>query len=43
MNNGDNILIIGHRGASKVAPENTLKAFKEAIHLKADGIEFDLQ
>lgn len=43
MNNGDNILIIAHRGASKVAPENTLKAFKEAIHLKADGIEFDLQ
>jgi glycerophosphoryl diester phosphodiesterase len=43
VNNGDNILIIGHRGASKVAPENTLKAFKEAIHLKADGIEFDLQ
>ena len=43
LNNGDYILIIGHRGASKVAPENTLKAFKEAIHLKADGIEFDLQ
>ena len=36
------ILIIAHRGASSVAPENTLKAFKKAIELKADFIEFDV-
>ena len=35
-------LIIGHRGASAVAPENTLAAFKAAIALGADGIEFDV-
>ena len=34
---------MGHRGASKIAPENTLKAFKEAIRLKADAVEFDVQ
>jgi len=34
---------MGHRGASKIAPENTLKAFKEAIRLKADAVEFDAQ
>jgi len=37
------ILIIGHRGASAIAPENTLKAFEKAIELKADFIEFDVQ
>ena len=37
------ILIMGHRGASAIAPENTLKAFKKAIELKADYIEFDVQ
>lgn len=36
------ILIIGHRGASNIAPENTLKAFQMAIDLNADFIEFDL-
>jgi glycerophosphoryl diester phosphodiesterase len=36
-------LIIGHRGASAVAPENTLLAFKRAIHDGADGIEFDVR
>ena len=34
---------MGHRGANKIAPENTLKAFKEAIRLKADAVEFDVQ
>ena len=37
------ILIMGHRGASAIAPENTLKAFEKAIDLKADFIEFDVQ
>lgn len=36
-------LIIGHRGASAVAPENTLGAFGEAIAVGADGIEFDVR
>jgi len=34
---------MGHRGANKIAPENTLKAFKEAIRLGADYVEFDVQ
>ncbi len=37
-----NVIIIGHRGASNLAPENTLKAFKKAIELGADCIEFDI-
>jgi glycerophosphoryl diester phosphodiesterase len=36
-------LIIGHRGASAVAPENTLAAFKSAMLAGADGIEFDVR
>ena len=36
-------LILGHRGASAVAPENTLAAFAQAIHDGADGIEFDVR
>lgn len=36
-------LIIGHRGAAGLAPENTLAAFETAIALGADGIELDLQ
>ena len=36
-------LIIGHRGASAVAPENTMAAFREAISVGSDGIEFDVR
>ncbi|HEY0100172.1 MAG TPA: glycerophosphodiester phosphodiesterase family protein [Pyrinomonadaceae bacterium] len=36
-------LVIGHRGASKVAPENTLAAFERALADGADGIEFDVR
>lgn len=36
-------LIIGHRGASAVAPENTLSAFARAIRDGADGIELDVR
>ena len=36
-------LIIGHRGASAVAPENTIAAFQEAIAVGANGIEFDVR
>jgi glycerophosphoryl diester phosphodiesterase len=35
-------LIIGHRGSSALAPENTLAAFAHAIKDGADGIEFDV-
>jgi glycerophosphoryl diester phosphodiesterase len=36
-------LIIAHRGASALAPENTLAAFQKAIEDGAEGIEFDVQ
>lgn len=36
-------LIIGHRGASAHAPENTHAAFELAFHDNADGIEFDVR
>ncbi|HQU86570.1 MAG TPA: glycerophosphodiester phosphodiesterase family protein [Pyrinomonadaceae bacterium] len=36
-------LIIAHRGASELAPENTLAAFQRAIDDSADGIEFDVR
>ncbi len=36
-------LVIAHRGASGLAPENTLAAFQLAIDLGAEGIEFDIQ
>jgi glycerophosphoryl diester phosphodiesterase len=36
-------LIIGHRGASAVAPENTLVAFGRALDDGADGIELDVR
>lgn len=34
-------MIIGHRGASSDAPENTIAAFKEAWNQNADGVEGD--
>lgn len=39
----EKLLIIAHRGASALAPENTLAAFRQAIEDGADGIEFDLR
>lgn len=36
-------LIIGHRGASAVALENTIAAFAAAVAAGADGIEFDVR
>lgn len=36
-------LIIGHRGASWAAPENTLAAFARALDDGADGLEFDVR
>ncbi|GIV95421.1 MAG: glycerophosphoryl diester phosphodiesterase [Herpetosiphonaceae bacterium] len=34
--------IIGHRGASGYAPENTMVSFERAIALRADAIELDV-
>ncbi|MFW9902516.1 MAG: glycerophosphodiester phosphodiesterase [Candidatus Thorarchaeota archaeon] len=42
MKNDNKVLIMAHRGASSIAPENTLKAFQKAIELNADYIEFDV-
>jgi glycerophosphoryl diester phosphodiesterase len=39
----EKLLIIAHRGASALAPENTLAAFQKAIEDGADGIEFDVR
>ena len=39
----DDTLVIAHRGASKMAPENTLAAIKKAVELKADWVEIDVQ
>lgn len=36
------ILDIGHRGASGIAPENTIASFKEAIKSGADAVELDV-
>ncbi len=36
-------LVFAHRGASKVAPENTLPAFEAAVRMGADGVELDVQ
>ncbi|MGZ5426295.1 MAG: glycerophosphodiester phosphodiesterase [Thermoanaerobaculia bacterium] len=36
------VWVIGHRGAARHAPENTLASFKKALDLGADGIETDV-
>ena len=41
--NSSRPLIIGHRGASAVAPENTLAAFARALDEGADGVELDVR
>jgi glycerophosphoryl diester phosphodiesterase len=35
-------LVIGHRGAAGLAPENTLAAFSKALELGVDAIEMDV-
>ena len=39
----DRVLNIAHRGANRVAPQNTLAAFVKAVELGADGVELDAQ
>src|SRR5262245_59420839 len=36
-------LLLGHRGASKYAPENTIQAFDLALDHGCDGFEFDVR
>jgi glycerophosphoryl diester phosphodiesterase len=36
-------IIVGHRGALDLAPENTIPAFEAALNAGADGVEFDVQ
>jgi glycerophosphoryl diester phosphodiesterase len=36
-------LVLAHRGASAVAPENTIAAFVKARELGADGVELDVR
>lgn len=40
--NGSPPIVIAHRGASGYLPEETLEAYKKAIDLGADVLEFDL-
>lgn len=35
-------LVLGHRGASADFPENTVRAFQEALRQGADGVELDV-
>mgnify|MGYP002641101276 CR=1 FL=1 len=37
------MVILGHRGASGYAPENTLAAFRKGIEQNCDGFEIDVQ
>ena len=36
------LLIVGHRGAAGLAPENTLAAFKKACDIGVDAVELDV-
>lgn len=41
--NPDSVAVIAHRGFAARFPENTLAAFRGAVSLGADGIEFDVR
>lgn len=43
MNPFPHPLILGHRGAPREAPENTLRSFALALEQGADGVELDVQ
>lgn len=36
-------LVVAHRGATTVAPENTMEAYRRAVEMGADAIELDVQ
>ncbi|MFW5995689.1 MAG: glycerophosphodiester phosphodiesterase [Halanaerobiaceae bacterium] len=35
-------IVIAHRGASGITPENSIMSFEEALNQGADGVEFDI-
>lgn len=37
------MIIIGHRGARGLAPENTIESIKAALEAKVDGVEIDVR
>lgn len=39
----DSVLVLGHRGASQAAPENTPASFRLADEMGADGVELDVR
>ena len=41
--NEDRIIIMGHRGAAAVAPENTLLSVAKAIEIGVDAVEIDVR
>lgn len=42
IDNGDKLFVIAHRGVSGLYPENTLRAFEEAIKVNAEMVELDV-
>jgi glycerophosphoryl diester phosphodiesterase len=42
LRRGDRPLLIGHKGASALEPENTLRSLSRAIELACDLVEFDV-
>jgi glycerophosphoryl diester phosphodiesterase len=38
----DGMLVLAHRGANRLAPENTVPAMREAVDRGADGVELDV-
>jgi glycerophosphoryl diester phosphodiesterase len=43
LDTGVHIVVVAHRGYSRLAPENTLSAFRKAIEVGADCAELDVQ
>lgn len=39
----DMVVIVGHRGAAGLCPENTIASFERAIAIGVDAIEFDVR
>ena len=42
MKKAKKVIVLGHRGMGDNAPHNSLKAFKQAVKTKMDGVELDV-